>query len=180
MNLVWDRLLPALKPSALPADRPAHERLTARLATLTLRTSGVTASSPPVATFVGRRYAFAANPQSIESIVLDSTDAGGTTTFSIRIAGVDQRVVAAPGVWRKSTLTVRGTPDPIATSGGWTADGNYALTIVRYRTPFATTYRLRFIGDELVVDSEQNVGSADARTAHIVGRAEQATSGAQE
>ena len=179
MNLVWDQLVPALKPAALPADRPAHERLTARLATLTLRTPGATTAVAPASTYVGRRYAFAANPMSIESIVLDSADAS-TSSFTIRIAGVDERVVASPGFWRKGTITVRGTPDPIAASGTWTADGAYTLAIVRYRTPFATTYRLRFSDAELVVDSEQNVGPADTRTAHIVGRASQATSGLQE
>ncbi len=111
--------------------------------------------------------------------MLDSADAS-TSSFTIRIAGVDERVVASPGVWRKGTITVRGTPDPIAASGAWTADGAYTLAIVRYRTPFATTYRLRFSDAELVVDSEQNVGPADTRTAHIVGRASQATSGLQE
>jgi CubicO group peptidase (beta-lactamase class C family) len=179
MNLVWDRLVPALKASALPADRQAHARLTARLATLTLRTPAGSTTAAAPGPVPGRRYVFAANPQSLESIVVDSTDATGATTFSIRMGGAEQRLVASPGTWRKGTFTLRGAPDPIAASGGWTGDGTYVLAIVRYRTPFATTYRLRFAGDELIVDSEQNVGPADARTAHLVGRADPTTSGQQ-
>jgi hypothetical protein len=69
---------------------------------------------------------------------------------------------------------VRGSSDPIASSGGWTAGETYTLKIVRYDTPFTTSYHLRFAGDQLVVDSEQNVGPADARVSHLVGTIEPA------
>ena len=40
MNLVWDRLVPALKAEALAADAAAHKALTAKLSTLTLAATG--------------------------------------------------------------------------------------------------------------------------------------------
>jgi hypothetical protein len=104
--------------------------------------------------------------------VIESLDAKGEAVFSVRIGGADQRIVAAPGAWRKSVVTSSGGSDPIGASGGWTSDDTYTLRIVRYRTPFVTTYRLRFAGDQLTVESEQNVGAADRRVAQWVGRAQ--------
>jgi hypothetical protein len=66
-------------------------------------------------------------------------------------------------------MTVRGVTDPIAASGGWAADDTYTMKVARYRTPFATTFRFRFAGDQLVVDSEANVGAADSRIVHYTG-----------
>jgi CubicO group peptidase (beta-lactamase class C family) len=169
MNLVWDRIVPALKPAALPADRAAHDKLTAKLATLTLKPETGAPASTQAAGFTGKRYAFATNPESIESMTLDAVDAGGDVSLTMRTAGVDQQVTASRGAWKKGSMMVHGTPDPIAASGGWSADDTYTLKIARYRTPFATTYRLRFAGDQLVVDSEQNVGAAETRTSHFTG-----------
>jgi CubicO group peptidase (beta-lactamase class C family) len=173
MNLVWDRIVPALKPATLPADRAAHDKLTAKLASLTLRPQTGTAAGT-AASAAGKRYAFEKNPESIEAITLDAPASGsngsnGDAAFTIRIGGVDQHIAAAPGAWRKGTLPLQGVPTPIAASGGWTADDTYSLKIARYRTPFAVTYRLRFAGDRLIVESEQNVGAADKRLATFTG-----------
>jgi CubicO group peptidase (beta-lactamase class C family) len=172
MNLVWDRIVPALKPAALPADRASHDKLTAKLATLTLKPATGAPASTQATSVTGKRYAFATNPESIESVTLDAVDAAGDVSLTVRTAGVDQHVTASRGSWKKGSMIVRGTPDAIAASGGWTADDTYTLKIARYRTPFATTYRLQFAGDQLVVDSEQNVGAAETRTSHFTGTLE--------
>jgi hypothetical protein len=46
------------------------------------------------------------------------------------------------------------------------------LKIVRYRTPFNTTYTFRFAGDELLVDSEQNVGFGERKAPQLIGKAQ--------
>ena len=47
------------------------------------------------------------------------------------------------------------------------------MKVARYRTPFVMTYRLRFAGDQVVVDTEQNVGfSEPGRFSQWVGRAQ--------
>ena len=73
-------------------------------------------------------------------------------------------------------LSATAPADPIAASGAWTADDTYTMTIVRYRTPFTTIYKLRFAGDQLFVSAEPNV-PANAKVVEIVGRL--ATSSAQ-
>jgi hypothetical protein len=87
---------------------------------------------------------------------------------------MDQQLVAGAGAWQKgifkTTDRFAETSEHIAASGGWTAEDTYALKVVRYNTPFVTTYRLRFAGDQLVVDSEQNVGPGNQRVAaHLAG-----------
>jgi CubicO group peptidase (beta-lactamase class C family) len=169
MNLVWDRLVPALKPDALPADAAAKRKLTEKLATLKLRTPSGTAASAMAQTVVAKRYTFDKNPQSIESIALEAASPAGTATFALRIAGADQRIAAVHNAWQKGTLVLSGTPNAIASSGAWTADDTYTLAVARYRTPFVTTYKLRFAGDQLFVTAEQNV-PANAKPVEMVGR----------
>jgi hypothetical protein len=176
MNLVWDRIVPALKPSALPADRAANEKLTAKLKTLTLKPQTGEPTSTQASRVIGKRYTFETNRDAIEAITLDSANAAGEVTFVVRSGGKDQRVAASRGAWQKGSMTIRGVADPMAASGGWTSDDTYTLKVARYRTPFTTTYRLRFTGDQLVVESEANVGAADTRIVHYTGTLASSTS----
>jgi CubicO group peptidase (beta-lactamase class C family) len=179
MNLVWDRLLPAFKPAALTSDTAAHSKMKTKLASLVLKPQTGTAAGAVAKRLTGKPFTFASNPQSIESIVLESSDATGVTLM-VRIAGTDQRLSAAPGTWRKGQMIVRGTTDPIATSGAWTANDTYSLNVVRYRTPFMTTYKLRFAEDQLTLDLEQNVGPANARTLQLIGKPASTTAGGRQ
>jgi hypothetical protein len=113
---------------------------------------------------------FDKNAQSIEAITFEAPAGNGDVTFGIRIAGTDQRLAAGHQAWRKGTLKTAAATEAIAASGAWSADDTYTLNLIRYRTPFATTYRLQFAGDRLIVNSEQNVGPADTRTAQFEGK----------
>jgi hypothetical protein len=167
---VWDRLVPALA-----ADPSAHGRLTAKLRALAL--APVTGAPASTTALTGRRYTLAANPQRLEALALTPAGGGGhTVTFSV--AGVDRPIVATPGAWHKGTLTTDEGREPVAASGAWTAADIYTLKVSRYHTPFVTTYRLRFTGDDVAVEIEQNVGPADQRMTSIRGTAAPAATGA--
>jgi len=170
MNLVWDRLVPALRAGTLPADAATNRTLAQKLSTLALRTPSGAATSPVAQTVAGKRYVFDKNAQSIESIALEPARSGGAASIALRISGVDQRITAAHNSWQKGSLIVSGTPNAVAAGGAWTTGDTYTLKVVRFRTPFATTYQLRFAGDQLFVKTEQNVGPADARVAEFVGK----------
>lgn len=163
MNLIWDRLVPALKPSALPADARSHDALAAKLRSLTLAPVSETPTSTAAAAVSGRRYELEKNQPGLEALTF--TQGAGEATVVLRTAAGEQTVTAAPGNWRRSTA------EAVAASGGWTAADTYTLKVVRYRTPFATTYRLRFGGDLVVVEVEQNVGPAAQRLTTITGSA---------
>jgi CubicO group peptidase (beta-lactamase class C family) len=182
MNLTWEMLLPALKPAALPADAAAHKKLTAKLAALTMRpltmtgTSAVSTTAAKAAATSGTRYVFEKNPQSIEAIALDAAEPNGRVTLTMRVAGADQKIDASPDTWTKQSVTLRGAPDAIATSGAWSADDTYTLSIVRYQTPFTATYTLRFAADQLTLDLEPNVGPPADRKIQLIGKPATSTS----
>ena len=182
MNLAWEMLLPALKPAALSADPAAHKKLTAKLAALTLRpqtmtgTSAVSTTAAKAAATSGTRYVFDPNSQSIESIALGAAEPNGRITLTMRVAGADQKIDASPDTWTKQSVTLRNAPDAIATSGAWSADDTYKLSVVRYQTPFATTYTLRFAADQLTLDIEPNVGAPADRKTQLIGKRTPVTS----
>jgi CubicO group peptidase (beta-lactamase class C family) len=172
MNLVWDRIVPALGPAALTADEPARTKLNAKLSSLVLRTPSGTAAAVPgmMKSVAGKRYTLTKNPQGFESIALGPA-AGTDATLTVSIAGADQQIAVGSSAWRSGTIkTPAGKIDPIAASGAWTADDTYTLKVVRYQTPFVTTFQLKFAGDQLAVTSEENVGAADTRTAKYDGK----------
>jgi hypothetical protein len=61
--------------------------------------------------------------------------------------------------------------EPAAASGAWTADDTFTAKICFYETPFITTVPLKFSGDQLLVDSESNVGSDSTKQSQLTGKA---------
>src|SRR5438874_2734817 len=67
LNLVWDHLLPAMKPSPLAMDDSARKLLEHRLKGLALRPQEGTGSPAKVS---GKKYLFPANEQKLEAITI--------------------------------------------------------------------------------------------------------------
>ena len=169
MNLVWERLVPALGPQALPENRSAKAALASKLAALTLPAITGETRTAAASAISGRRYEITGKQAGLEAVTL--TGDGEDTTVTFRLAGKDHPVSAQAGRWRRGTSAMTGSDQVVAASGAWTAADTYTLKVVRYRTPFATTYRLRFRADTLEGEVEQNVGPASERTTVIRGRA---------
>lgn len=62
--------------------------------------------------------------------------------------------------WRSTIVAV----------GSTGSKDSYSYTLCRYRTAFASTYELRFSGDELSLKSS-SIGARDSDRARLVGRA---------
>jgi CubicO group peptidase (beta-lactamase class C family) len=174
MNLVWERLLPAFKPAALPPDAASARKLADKLAVLKLKAPSGTATTTAGRTAQGKRFVFDSNKLALESLTVQSSNAGGDAVLALRLAGADQKLAAGYQRWAKGALqlTAAGAPEPVAASGAWTADDTYTMTVARYRTPFTTLYQLRFTGDQLFLKIEQNVGAAETRVTELTGQAE--------
>jgi CubicO group peptidase (beta-lactamase class C family) len=168
LNLVWDRLLPAMRPSPLAEDETAREKLQRRLKGLALRPQD---GSAPAAKVSGKKYEFPANDRKLESLALEDGKDGAVTLVA-RFGGVEQRIACARGAWRKGrggwgTLATQ----PVAASGAWTADDTFTARLCFYETPFIITARLHFSGDEVRCDVESNVGFGQVRRSTLVGKA---------
>ena len=118
MNVVWDRLVPALEADRLPDDTASSDKLKARLAGLTLRPETTTASSSIAKSIAGRRYTFATNRRSIEAVAFESMDASGAASLTLRMNGQDQHLKAKPNGWQTGTLESKDASEPVAVSGG--------------------------------------------------------------
>ncbi len=172
LNVVWEKLLPALQAKSTPlVDAAEQDKLRRKLASLVLRTP-VAVVSPPIAHSVaGKRYVFPKNAQGIESITLSTSGSDAKATeVAVKIGGLDQRFAALAGGWRSGTFGGVADAVPMAASGAWTSGDTFTLDVVRTHTPFATRYTLKFADDQVTLAAEPNVGPRPAAGAAIVGR----------
>ncbi|HEU4872570.1 MAG TPA: serine hydrolase [Pyrinomonadaceae bacterium] len=177
MNLVWDKLLPAMKPGRLHENASARRQLQARLASLAVKFPGGTASSPTLANVSGKWFEFSENNRGIKSVSLDFNSVSPTLT--VRTATGETQMKIGNNVWAKSRgtfangldrfLSVSANP-LIAASGAWTATDTFTVKIILYETPFYSILNFKFDGDRLLIDSEQNVAFGPTRLSQLIGR----------
>jgi CubicO group peptidase (beta-lactamase class C family) len=170
VTLVWDKLLPALKPAPLAADDASRKQLEQTLAGLALRPQEGSAAPARVA---NKTFVFPSNDRKLEAITLTGERNDDTVTLVARFDGVDHRVPCGRGTWRKGRLAY-GTlsEQPAAASGAWTADDTFTARICFYETPFIVKATLKFSGDQLLYNSETNVGFGSAKPVQLVGKSE--------
>jgi CubicO group peptidase (beta-lactamase class C family) len=182
LNIIWDKLLPALEPKSLRRNPPAAQQLTDKLARLEVRTPPGSATSP--GKFLNRKFTFPVNntatnnDQKIETVALSVSDSGKTLTLTARMDGKEVIIPCGYHQWKKSRAPfligkLAQFPDePIAGSFAWSNDDTCVIKLCGYETPFHTTLTLKFGGDQMTLDSESNVAFGATRRPRLVGRAE--------
>jgi len=159
LNVVWDKILPALQAGTLPADAAAVAKLKQKLASLTLKKPAAIATPAVAQEIAARRYVFPKNPQGIEAIMLTPAgDDAKTSVMTVVIDGAEDNVKLTVDEWTRGDLQNGPSAGRVAVSGAWTEADTFTLDVVRYRTPFTARYRLRFAGDELKLETTPNVG----------------------
>ena len=175
LNLVWDKLLPALGTGALADDPEAAGKLAARLGSLTIRKPKGPDTSPTLAQVGGKTYAFPSNDKKLESVRIEAGSRSDEIAIITKTDGQERRIEIAGADWKKGSIpapagagltAAQGTRN-VAAVGAWTADDTYTARVVLYETPFIMTMTLRFAGDELFYDSSVNVRGKDPQ---LVGR----------
>ncbi len=178
LNLVWDKLLPAMQAAALPPDESAQHALAAKLAGLVMPVPIGNPTSPLAAAIAGKWFAFPANDRGITAMALDT--AATPPALLVRTAAGEMRTPFATGAWGPATpgfangierfLSVPEHP-LIAASGAWTADDTFVIKLVACQTPYYSTLTLRFAGDRLTVTGKHNVAFGPTQVAELVGEA---------
>lgn len=178
MNLVWEKLLPAMKANSLPEDAAARRKLEAKLAGLAVRLLSGHPTAPLAAKVSGRWYEFPENERGIQSVALDFNSE--SPALIVRTAHGETRTPIGIGSWTKSRggfangldqfLSVPTHP-LVAANGAWTADDIFTVKIIAYETPFYSTLAFRFDGDRLLFDAEHNVAFGPTKLQQLVGQA---------
>jgi len=178
LNVVWDKLLPAMEPKRLRANATATQQLKDKLARLEVRPAQGSAVSSMSAKVLNRKYAFSANDQKIESLALSSPDAGKTLTLTARRDGKDMTIPCGYQQWKKGRAPLFGGklaqfPDePTAGTFAWSGDETCVIKSCAYETPYHTIFTLKFDGDQVTLDSETNVAFGSTKRAQLLGRVE--------
>jgi CubicO group peptidase (beta-lactamase class C family) len=178
MNLVWDKLLPAMKTGRLSDDAAARQKLETRLAGLKIKLPPGAPSSRLSAQVTGKSFAFLDNDRGVKSLSFDFTS--GTPVLLVRTSGGETRTPIGMGSWAKSRgafsngldhfLSVPASP-LVAASGAWTGEDTFTIKIVLYETPFYTNLNFKFEGDRVTIDSEDNVSFGPTKLPPLVGKA---------
>lgn len=170
MNVLWERLLPELRPVALPADDASVAQLRQKLASLSLPTVQGTAKAAP-ADALAKTYKFSGNPLQLEALRLEPTPDG--YTIHATISGQSVALPCGAGVWRRGgSLSQMGTSEPVAGCGAWTADGTFSAKLVLCRTPFVHLATLRFVDGKLNVRVQANVAFGKNEPVEVSGSPE--------
>jgi len=178
LDLVWDTLLPAMRPGALAEDPAARRALQTALAGLTMRRPAGKTTSPLAGRVSGRWYEFPENDRGVRALALDLSPR--SPALLVRTAAGETRTPMGLGTWVRSrtgfangmerVLSVPARP-AVAASGVWTADSVFTVKLVLPETPFYSTLDLRFDGDRLLLDSGYNVSFGPTELPRLEGRA---------
>ena len=175
LNLVWEHLLPGDEgETALPADDRDADRLTQKLASLSLAAASRDGRRPPSPRRSRAKvYELPKNDDGLEAVGLEVGH--GARRSSCAPAARSAACPSAYGEWRRGgslPATATGgerSSTPVAASGAWTSDDTYTVKACFYETPFCATLALRFAGDALVLDQEMNVGFGPTKRPQLVG-----------
>ena len=173
MNLVWDKLLPAFGPKRIKTDAVNQKKLTAKLASLSIRPAEGAGSSPLAAKFLGRKFVFPANEQKLEAITLTPNKSGQGVTVAIQSNGRTHQFSTGYREWEKGSGSFGSYENqPAAATGAWPANDTLVVKQCFVETPFYLTHKLRFDGQQLIYDAETNVGFRGTKQPQLVGSAE--------
>ena len=171
MNVVWEKLLPALGAAKLPENLAAKQALTDRLAALMVKPITGTLRPASGAVIFDKPYKVATNDQGLEALTMIRGD-GGNNTIRLKVKGAEHTVGLKQGEWQNSRIAWGNLPDqPAASSGAWSTVDTFVAKVVFYETPFVLNLTLKFNGDTVNVDREMNVGGGP-KPAAVTGKIE--------
>jgi len=178
MNLVWEKLLPAMKPNRLPENAVARQRLEAKLAALSVKLPLGQPTMPTASRVSGKWFEFPENDRGIQAISFDFNSS--SPVLIVRTARGEVRTPLGIGSWLKTpngfangldkALSVPAQP-LVAASGAWSANDVFNVKLVLYQTPYYSALTFKFDGDRLLFDAEHNVSFGSRNLPQLVGQA---------
>jgi CubicO group peptidase (beta-lactamase class C family) len=172
LNLVWEKLLPAMTAGSLPDDDESNRKLQARLPGLMLPTQAGSGSARASGDVSGKIYALGPNDQKLEALGLEFNGNSDAVTLVCKFQGSAQhRIVCGSKEWKKGRLAFGNFPEQsAAASGAWTADNVYTAKVCLCETPYTVTLRMDFSEHGLRLDTTWNVSFGAAKKPQLIGQ----------
>jgi hypothetical protein len=178
MNLVWDKLLPAMKPGRLPENPLARKQLETRLAALKVKFPNGSPSSAMSSSVSGKWFEFPENDRGIKAVAFDFNFNSTAPALIVRTSIGDTRMTIGKNTWTNSrglfangldrALSVPVNP-LVAASGAWSAENIFTVRLILSETPYYSTLNFKFEDDRLLFDSEHNVYFGPTKLPQLVG-----------
>lgn len=180
LNVIWDKLLPALQAQPLPPNPEATRQLTDQCAHLEVTPARGAATSPLAGRLLNRTFRFPTNDQKLESLTLSAPATGQNLTLRLHLNGQVITLPCGYHAWqpgRAPLLTGKQMgqyPDePTAGTFAWPDESTCAIKLCACETPFQMTFTLNFQGDELTLAAAANVSFTTTQWPALVGQAAQ-------
>jgi hypothetical protein len=170
MKLVWDHLHPHLKNSSLPADKTSQSNLETRLKSLALVPTQGKASSPNLPLISGKSFKLDENPFKATAVTLSFTASGGT--FSMTDDKGEHKARFGINSWveekdfkTKVFFPVSGpspvVSTPLATSGAWSDDNTFFLTMRYAETAHGDNIFFTLDGEKVTIKCQSSVAKGN-------------------
>jgi hypothetical protein len=184
LNLVWEKLLPAFGDAPQPEAKLDAARLKTTCERLAFHPPQGAHTSSMAAHVNRKTYFFKPNYETLHSLSFDFGEETGTITYRLLGGGKrrgthqlcfgygSQQAGLQVG-WQEGQAAL-GTPElrRVATSGVWTADDTFTLTMCQFETPFIVTITCRFTENELLYNFKANVAFGPTEFPQLVGTAQ--------
>jgi CubicO group peptidase (beta-lactamase class C family)/poly(3-hydroxybutyrate) depolymerase len=168
LNLVWDKLVPAIKKEALAENLEAQHQLTKRLQGLRIRSVEGRQTSETARQQGGAKFVFEPNPQKIEWVRLLPSESH--TRIEISSDGKVQTLTCSPSEWTLGQVKFSIYDEQKAgMTGAWLSDNEYSAKLCMVETPFIMTLHFRFHSDSLQFEIQPNVSFGGAKPTILTG-----------
>jgi len=178
MNLVWNKLLPAMKSDRLPENAIARRKLEAKLSSLLVKLPSGQPATPLATQVSGKWFEFPENDRGVKAVSFDFNSP--TPVLHVRTTSGETQTPIGIGSWRQTpngfanglekSLSVPEQP-LVAASGAWSANDVFNVKLVLYQTPYYSALTFKFDGDRLLFDAEHNVSFGPRKLPQLIGQA---------
>ena len=171
LNVVWDKLFPAMSAAPLTNDEENYRKLQAKVKSLTLPTPKAAESARLPQAVSGKTYRFPTNEQKLETLAIEFDNEASPVTLVFQYNGGEKkRITCGQGEWKKGRVAIGQLPEqPAAATGAWTGNAVYTAKVCLYETPFVFTFRLHFEDKQLRLNSSPNVAFRMAKKGELIG-----------
>ncbi|MGU3471272.1 serine hydrolase domain-containing protein [Paenibacillus sp. D51F] len=174
LDIVWDKLLPALSGSGLEPEDAVQAELAERLKDLRIDPPQAETSSPNEAQLEGK--IFHLEPNELEFGTIELRFAGQGAELVLGISGHDDQAVRlGRGKWEASRICLgqvkQGAEQRVEGSFAWKDSDTLLIELMLVETPFTYGFECRLDGEALELQFSANVGWEPGKVLKIIGHA---------